>query len=437
MTVALARRLVWEGVVAPEDANAALQAHVEERIAFVRALVRQDPGLVSRLEAELGHLRGGSAPAIVPDRALMQALPAELPGILLAVPVGKDPVTGVVRVLAADPSDTHIAAEMAYHLGGPVEVVSAPLRALFEALDGNRSGNDRRPSNTPAFGMQVFASPSKPPRASLDPTPLQGAALGRLEVRPSDRPIPLVRVSPEAQSPRTVKGVAPQASGAAFASPVVVPPRAGPRITSEPVIQLTRTKSLVPTKEGVAPPSSGPSTVHASPAPAPTSPHSQASELAAAREAPDSAISDFQNAASAEDIVSILVRGLSRVARQVVVLAVRGKVFEGRDTNVANARDAVRALVISGDRPSVVLTAVQAGHYVGPIPQTLVHQELSRILGGPDDDIAVGSVRVSGRAALVYVASGLDTAYLTTRRGEELGEAASRGLQRIVRERKK
>jgi hypothetical protein len=409
MTVALARRLVWEGVVAPEDANAALQAHVEERIAFVRALVRRDPGLVSRLEAELGHVRGGSAPAIVPDRALMQTLPAGLSAMLLAVPVAKDPVTGVIRVVAADASDTHIAAEMSHHLGGPVEVVSAPLRALFEALgEGNPPGKDRRPSHTPA-----------------------------MEVRPSDRPIPLVRLSPEAPSPRTVKGVAPQASGAAFASSVVVPPRTPPRIISEPVIQLTRTKSLVPGREGAAPPSSGPSTVHASPAPAPSPPDSQALELDRVREATDTAISDFQSAAAVEDVVRILVRGLSRVARHVVVLAVRGKVFEGRDTNVAGVRDAVRALVISGDRPSVVLTAVQAGYYVGPIPQTLVHQELSRILGEPSDDIAVGSVTITGRAALVYVASGLDTAYLATRRGEELSEAASRALQRIVREKKK
>jgi hypothetical protein len=131
------------------------------------------------------------------------------------------------------------------------------------------------------------------------------------------------------------------------------------------------------------------------------------------------------------------VRGLSRVARKVVVLAVRGKVFEGRDTNDDSARDSVRALVISGDRPSVVLTAMQTGQYAGPIPQTLVHQELSRILGNPNDDIAVGSVTVSGRAALVYVAAGLDTAYLATRRGEELAQAASRALERIVRGRKK
>src|SRR5882724_261659 len=115
MTVALARRLVWEGVVTPEDVSTALQAHVSERMAFVRALVRQDPTLLARLEAELGHVRAGAAPAIVADLELMRALPSALPLMLLAVPVGKDAATGVVRVIAADPSNTHVASELGYH----------------------------------------------------------------------------------------------------------------------------------------------------------------------------------------------------------------------------------------------------------------------------------------------------------------------------------
>jgi hypothetical protein len=428
MTVALARRLVWEGVLAPEEVSTALQAHVIERLAFVRALVRGDPTLLPRLEAELGHLRGGSAPAIEPDAELMRALPPALPLMLLAVPVGKDPTTGVVRIVAADPSDAHVAIEMSHHLGAAVEVVSGPLRALFEAL-GVRSS-------------------SSPPRAQLDVAPLKHAPAAVTTMRPSDRPIPLLRVSSDAPGPRTVKGVAPQASGAAFASSVVVPPRVAQRTNSEPVIQLTRTKSLgPPSSPSGAPVSSGPSTVHGSPsptsppgAPAPSPPGAPAPSppgAASRARGPDTSIADFQSAGTPEDVVSILVRGLSRVARLVVVLAVRGKVFEGRDTNDEAARDAVRALVISGDRPSVALTAMQTGQYVGPMPQTLVHQELSRILGGPNDDIAVSSVTVSGRAALVYVASGLDTTYLATRRGEALAQAASRALERIVRGRKK
>jgi hypothetical protein len=44
---------------------------------------------------------------------------------------------------------------------------------------------------------------------------------------------------------------------------------------------------------------------------------------------------------------------------------------------------------------------------------------------------------VSGRATLVYLAAGLMTTYLATRRGDQLADAAGKALARIVRERKK
>jgi hypothetical protein len=140
-------------------------------------------------------------------------------------------------------------------------------------------------------------------------------------------------------------------------------------------------------------------------------------------------------ASTPEDVVAIVVKGLARVARRVIVLAVRGKVFEGRDTNEPSVRDAVRALVVSGDRPSVLLTASQTGEYLGPMPQTLVHQDLYRLLGEPSGDIAVGSITVSGRAALLYAVAGLDTAYLATRRGAAIAEASGKALERILRQR--
>ena len=89
------------------------------------------------------------------------------------------------------------------------------------------------------------------------------------------------------------------------------------------------------------------------------------------------------------------------------------------------------------DRPSILLTAVQAMAYVGSIPSTPAHETLSRVLGNPDGEIAAGAVMVSGRAALVYVMAGLETTYLATRRGSVLAEAAGKALARIVRERKK
>jgi hypothetical protein len=116
---------------------------------------------------------------------------------------------------------------------------------------------------------------------------------------------------------------------------------------------------------------------------------------------------------------------------------VRGKVFEGRESNDDGARAQIRSLVVSADRPSVLLTATQAGSYVGPVPETRVHADLARLLGGFTEQIAVGTVLVSGRAALVYVMAGFDTAFLATRRAGELSQAAGKALERIVRKRRK
>jgi hypothetical protein len=133
----------------------------------------------------------------------------------------------------------------------------------------------------------------------------------------------------------------------------------------------------------------------------------------------------------------MLVNALTRVASRVVAFAVRGRVFEGRESNDAASRSKVRALIVPMDTASVLSTAVKTGQYLGPLPETAVHAELAALLGRPNEEIAVGAVTVSGRAALLYVLAGFRTAYLTTRRATELGQAAGRALERMVRERKR
>jgi hypothetical protein len=397
MSVSLARRLVSEGVVAPEDVNAALRSHVTERVAFLRQLVRQRPDLVQRLEAELGCRASGAPARIVADPKLVSQLPRELPETLLAVPVGRDPQSRAIQVVAADPSDPHVMSELSHHFREAVRVSAAPLSAVLAAF-----------------------APSPPP-AVADARELT-PAFGTSGNAPSEPPIPLVRLSPEGtQSPATVKGVAPQAVGVVHAARVVVPPRAPVQRASEPVIELTRAKA-------------SPSSAEASKS-APSNPIPESGPPSAPRV--EAALQAFEEAGTPEDVVRALVKGLSTVAARVLVLAARGKVFEGRESNVPSLEQEVRTLVISGDRPSVLVTASQTGHYLGPIPQTLVHTELARLLGDPSDEIAVGVVMVSSRPALAYVMSSMSTTYLATRAGDQLAQAAARALERIVRHRKK
>jgi hypothetical protein len=190
---------------------------------------------------------------------------------------------------------------------------------------------------------------------------------------------------------------------------------------SEPVIELTRPKA-------------SPSSPEASKS-EPSQPVPESAPPSAPRV--EAALRAFDQAGSPEDVVRALVNGLSSVAARVLVMAARGKVFEGRESNVPSLDKEARALVISGDRPSVLVTATQTGHYLGPIPQTLVHTELARLLGDPSDEIAVGVVTVSSRPALVYVLASMSTVYLATRAGDQLAQAAAHALERIVRHRKK
>jgi len=434
MSVSLARRLVAEGVLPAEEVNTALRTHVLERVAFLEEIVRQRPELIERLEAELGCPRSDAMPAIVPDAELTRRVPEDLLSTLLAIPVGRDPSTQAIRVVAADPSDPHVESELSHHLREPVRVSPAPLSAVLAVFARRLSAApDTRAYRTPAFGMQSPA-PEVVPRAHGRPSALP---IAEPVLRPSAPPIPLVRLSPEpahahapatVHVPATVKGVAPQAVGAVHATRVIVPPRAPAAVAAEPVIELTRAKSS---------PSAGASKP-ARLSPVPSSP-SAAPDPRSAPEAfgVEAALREFEEASSPEDVVTVLVRGLSGVATHVVVLAARGKVFEGRDSNLPAFANDVRALVISGDRPNVLLTATQTGHYLGPIPQTLVHAELSRILGSPESEIGVGIVTVSGRPALVYVLGGMGSTYLATRTGDQLAAAAARALERIVRQRKK
>jgi len=404
MTVSLARRLTWEGVVAPEDANDALYRHVTERISFLQGLVERHPEMATRLEAELGNASDRAAASIDADAALLATLPPGLTVALAALPVRRDPETGVVHVFAAHPTDAHVGSELAFHLGSPVVVEGAPLTAILAVLAAPAAR-----SQTPAFGTGAPKSDDRAPPLGRPST-----------VSPSERPIPLVRRSLESVPPSTARhgSLAPPAPlSRGPGDPSLVP------IRPEPFIALTTTRPL----GTPAPP------VAEEPQPAP----SRSAPPAASVESEQQALEDLAQATTPEEVVAALIQGLRAVAATVVVFTVRGKNFEGRDASDGRVREAVRGLIVPADPPSILQTAVQSMGYVGSVPNTPIHEGLASALGNPEGEVAAFAVMVSGRAALVYVAAGLATTYLATRHGDKLADAAGKALARIVRGRKK
>lgn len=461
MTVALARRLVWEGAVAADEANRALFAHVTRRLAFLEALIEGHAELETRLGAELAHGASvGSVANFTVDPELMKDVPRGLCAALAAVPIGRNLETGDFRVVSADPSDTHVASEFAFHLGGKVEILGAPLDAVLDAI---------RTHDRPRGSLAPLA-PSSP--ASEPPIPLV-----RLSIEPARVPGPIIaepvitltRPRSLAPAPERIRATVPS-SQASVAPPSVSipgplripittssspPPIAAPPITTPPITTPQGTPfAAQPKTEILGTPTSSVAERHATatfgtptaavregaPGGALRSTAAFGTPKAVGSSPPSSTRAepvDFDDASSPDELTRMLVNALTRVASRVVAFAVRGRVFEGRDSNDAASRSKVRALIVPMDSASVLSTAVKTGQYLGPLPETAVHAELAALLGRPKEEIAVGAVTVSGRAALLYVLAGFRTAYLTTRRATELGQAAGRALERMVRDRKR
>jgi hypothetical protein len=129
---------------------------------------------------------------IVPLPALVDELPTQMCRRLMAVPVRRDPRTGLIDVAAVDPFDAHIVYEFSYHLKSEVRILRGSLAAIEQALAridrGEYSASVilRKSVRPPGY-----ATPSAPPQRS-------------------DRPIPLVRKSKRGQSVevRAVRNIA-------------------------------------------------------------------------------------------------------------------------------------------------------------------------------------------------------------------------------------
>lgn len=148
---------------------------------FVRALLELGHITEEALEQELASGMVPFLATIVPLPALVDELPNQMCRRLMAVPVRRDPRTGLVDVAVVDPFDSHIAYEFSYHLKSEVRILRGALAAIEQALVRIDRGEYtasvilRKSVRPPGY-----ATPSAPPLRS-------------------DRPIPLVRKSKRGQ----------------------------------------------------------------------------------------------------------------------------------------------------------------------------------------------------------------------------------------------
>lgn len=418
MSVELGRRLLASGAVGQAEVQAALLRHLSNGTPFIRALLELGHISESGLEDELARANMPVLKTVVPLPAIVDELPKDLCKSLLAVPVRRDPRTGLVDVAAVDPYDAHIAEEFTHHVHSEVRLLRASLLAVDQALSRIAKGEY---SSTVILRKSV--PPGRPP--SVRPPSVRPGASGP--------PIPLVR--------RAVKNAPIEVLGVRDIVEQMEGDGTFTDAQGEPIMHLRTAKvpraPSLPSFDDEEPPSVAKAvrSVTASPATSrgPFSPRAPAAPF------PDiqGVLEAMETAESRDEVIDCLIVGMATVARRVGVFAVKKGGFRGVACNTELGDPALfREIEISSDAPSVVGIAAKSGSYLGPMPETAPHESLRRFMKEASHEVASVLVRVAGRPAVVLFADELGDSMIATRRAEELGREAGQAFSRIIDEAK-
>jgi hypothetical protein len=413
VSVELGRRLLASGAVGQAEVQAALLRHLTHGTPFVRVLLELGHLTESGLEAELARSSVPVLKTVVPLPAIVDELPKDLCKTLLAVPVRRDPRTGLVDVAAVDPFDAHIAEEFSQHLSSEVRLLRASLLAVDQALSRIEQGE---------YSSTVILRKSAPPRPPSVHPPGSGP------------PIPLVRKAVAKAAAVEVLGVRDiieQMEGDGTLTDDDGEPIMHLRATRVPRAPSLPSFSDAERSAGAAP--SRPMTTPPSTTRGPFSPRAPAAPF------PDiqSVLDAMETSESRDEVIDCLIVGMSTVARRVGVFAAKKGGFRGVACNTELGDPEVfRAIEVSGDMPTVIASAAKSGSYLGPMPETPPHEALRRFMGEVSGEVAAVLVRVAGRPAVVLFADELGDSMIATRRAEELGREAGHAFSRILNDAK-
>jgi hypothetical protein len=398
MTFALARSLLLADAVKQEALADALLVTATRGVSLVIGLLAARAVDGARLERLLEGTAPASSAPIVPVLSLVQKLPPHLCERLLAVPVGWDAVTGTVDVAVVDAYDPHVIDEVAYWLKAPVRVVRTSLVAIEGALRLLRADTaiPPRPDEADAAEEDV--------QTLVGPTPNIPFVL----TRRSDRPRSLDgslngSLNGSSQAPSNDAATA-EGERESPSEPV-----------TDPVIDLMRRKSWPP-DDDLAPPGDDdaePST-------------------------PMPVLVAIRNATHRDDILELVVTGMSAFARRAAVLAVRRDGIVGWTCSPEMAdRSVMRGVRLPGSPSRVFASALGCGDVVfAHIPEDAAHAPLLAAMRSPPrGDVALASVRVEDRPVALVIADELSDPLMATARMREIAHAAGDALSKLLRER--
>jgi hypothetical protein len=469
----LTKALLLEEVVAPGALAEALYVSVTSSVPLVHALV--DTGAVPAdvLVRYLGRAETPFLRHVVPVPDVVEQLPRGLCERLLAVPVRRDAISGVIDVVIADATDEHAAREIAFHLQVPVRVVRAPLPAIEDALRRlRRPRTSLRPDDELLFDSRPRAgspwSSRTPPSSSAEPpatsrsdaqfrtepppparpdarlahtvpsvppmgprlrkdTPTWGTPVHANAPEPSEHP--KSGLGSEIPIPLTRRTFTAVAGGTQRPPPMVSPQNAGLG-DGYPVDPLA-VRSIVEVRSDVA---EGP--LHSFiPGPPPA---------AFAAYAPSVGFDDLvaihaalRAAGTRDEVLELVLTGARTVAARVALFVVKRTGYLGWTcTPEFGDRVALQSVLVPLDVASVFDRAVYEGLYLGPISHDAAHAALLQLMRGATRDVAVVPIRVTGKPAMFIVADELTDTMMATQRLDELAEVTGEALARLVRTRR-
>jgi len=199
----LGRRLLDTGVVQPGELRRAVYESMTRNKPFPKALADCSASARAFLERPVEDPGHPTIRSVVPQVDLMATIPPGLPERLLAIPIRKDPRTGTVDVAVVDPYDTHVAAELAFHLRAPVRPIAAPLPEIERALLLIGAPRKRDPLASTADYAVAPPQPHPQPSAAPATTPVGEKPLSAPPGPPGEEDaVPLVRRSRTSLGPR-------------------------------------------------------------------------------------------------------------------------------------------------------------------------------------------------------------------------------------------
>lgn len=409
MTDDLTKALLVEEVAPPRAIAEALFSSVTGNVPLLQALVDVGAVTPTLLARYLARSDEPQLERVVGLQDIVDRLPPGLCSRLLALPVRRDAITGTVEIAVADPTDTHPAEEIAFHLGSPVRVVRAPIAAIEEGLRRLRI-RSMTPSSMPRASELPPSRPEPAPRRRNTPpwgTPTASSDTPAPSTS-SDIPIPLMRrtyanTRGGTQRPPALADTDPKLGKGYSVAPGAL----------EPVIEVRGRRAPAIPK---APPTGG---------------------FAAYAQDAGSVLASLRVAASRDEVLDLVLAGARSVALKVGIFVVKKGTFQGwHCTPELGERAALQTLVIPVDSGTVLDAAVKDGMYLGPIPNDDAHRRLLGFMRGASRDVAVTPVRVSGKSAAVVVADGLGDTMIATRRLEEIARAAGEAFARILRQKR-